>query len=309
MTNRDLRIYLKMQFIGFELEIIEPRHREEIVQTLSRGLARPVLVLNTCQRLECFGFDIPEDSRWRITARWDSREAFERMARIAAGLESRIIGELEVLGQVRTAYKTFREATGGSEKVLDRIFQDALALGREARRVSEVDRNLTSLSALSANALMKRIPATAPVAVVGAGSLASSVARYLNKRGNHPVRVTSRCPENAFSLAMELGGFSTALNEMEHLLEGVSGIISATAAPHALIFPQHLEKAGRPLTIVDLGEPPDCDDAVRNLPDVTYISLLDIERKAHINAEDRLKRAEVAAQIIRDGALAWTARS
>ena len=58
-----------MQFIGFELEIIEPRHREDIVQTLSRGLPRPVLVLNTCQRLECFGFDIPEDPRWRITAR------------------------------------------------------------------------------------------------------------------------------------------------------------------------------------------------------------------------------------------------
>jgi len=298
-----------MQFIGCELEIIDTRHREDVVTALSRGLPSPVLVLNTCQRLECFGFEIPEDPRWRITARWDSKVAFERMARIAAGLESRIIGELEVLGQVRTAYKTFRDATGGNAKVLDRIFQDALALGREARRVSEVDRNLTSLSALAARALMKRIPETAPVAVVGAGSLAGSVARYLSKRGNHPVRVTSRCPDNAFSLAMELGGFSTALNELEHLLEGVSGIISATSAPHALIYPHHLERTARPLTIVDLGEPPDCDATVRELPDITYISLLDIERKAHINTEDRLQRAEVAAQIVRDGALAWAARS
>jgi glutamyl-tRNA reductase len=298
-----------MQFIGCELEILETRQREDVVAALSRGLPHPMLVLNTCQRLECFGYDLPEDPRWRITARWDTKTAFERMARIAAGLESRIIGELEVLGQVRAAYKTFRAATGGEVKVLDRIFQDALALGREARRISEIDRNLTSLSALAAHALMKRIPATSSVAVVGAGSLASSVARYLNKRGNHPVRVTSRCPDNAFSLARELGGFSAGLDELDHLFDGVSGIISATAAPHALIYPHHLERAARPLVIVDLGEPPDCDAATRALPGATYISLLDIERKAHINSEDRLKRAEVAARIIRDGVSAWTARS
>jgi len=298
-----------MQFIGCELELTDQRQREDVVKFLSRRNPHPVLVLNTCQRLECFGFDIPEhDARWRVTARWDARSAFERMARIAAGLESRIVGELEVLGQVRTAYKLFREAANGQENVLDRVFQDALALGREARRVSEVDRNLTSLSALAANALMKRIPATASVAVVGAGSLASSVARYLNKRGNHPVRVASRCPDNAYTLALELGGFSTALDELDHLLEGVSGIISATAAPHALIFPHHLERAARPLTIVDMGEPPDCDEGVRDLPGVTYISLLDIERKAHINTEDRIQRAQVAAQIIRDGASSWTMR-
>ena len=151
-----------------------------------------MLVLNTCQRLECFGHEIPEDPRWRITARWDARDVFARMARIAAGLESRILGELEVLGQVRAVYKFFHETTAGHDKAMDRVFQDALALGREARRISEIDRNVTSLSALAGRALMKRIPETAPVAVVGAGSLAGSIARYLHKRGNHPVRVASR---------------------------------------------------------------------------------------------------------------------
>lgn len=298
-----------MQFIGCELEVIEPGRREEVVQTLTRGgVTRPVLVLNTCQRLECFGHEVPDDPRWRVTARWDAQEAFARMARIAAGLESRVLGELEVLGQVRTAYKTFRDATGGNDKALDRIFQDALALGREARRISEIDRNVTSLSGLASRSLMNRVPETASIAVVGAGSLAGSIARHLRKRSNHPIRITSRCPENAFALASELGGFSTALDELDHLFEGVAGIISATAAPHALIYPKHLEKAGRPLTIIDLGEPPDCDDSVKSIPGITYISLLDIEREAHVNSEDRVKRAGVAAQIIREGAMAWTAR-
>jgi glutamyl-tRNA reductase len=298
-----------MPFVACELELTDNRFREEAVIDLCRGRPHPMLVLNTCQRLECFGRDLPaDDTRWRVLGRWDARAAFERMARIAAGLESRIVGELEVLGQVRTAYKLFQKSGGSADKALDRIFQDALALGREARRVSEVDRNLTSLASLSARALMSRLPATAPVAVVGAGSLSGSVARYLNKRGNHPVRVTSRCPDNAYALAVELGGFSTALNQLDHLFDGVSGIITATAAPHALIFTHHLERTARPLVIVDLGEPPDCHPDVRELPGVTYIPLLDIERKAHINTEDRLQRAEVAAQIIRDGAIAWAAK-
>jgi len=296
-----------MPFFACELELADNINREAVVNKLSRELVHPLLVLNTCQRLECFGLSVPEDSSWRVVGTWESADAFERMARIAAGLESRIIGELEVLGQVRTAYKLFREVTAGSEKILDRIFQDALSLGREARRVSEVDRSLTSLSALAARTLMQHLPATAPVAVVGAGSLAGSVARYLNKRGNHPVRVTSRCPDNAFNLALELGGFSTALDNMGHLFEGVSGIISATAAPHALIFPHHLEKSGRPLMIIDMGEPPDCDSQVKTIPGVTYVSLLEIEKKAHINTEDRMKRAEVASRIIRDGAREWAA--
>lgn len=298
-----------MQFIGCELEVLDASERETVVGDLARRNPVPLLVLSTCQRLECFGLEVPEDPRWQVIARWDRAEAFERVARIAAGLESRIIGELEVLGQVRAAYKNFREAVAGGEKALDRVFQEALALGREARRISEVDRNLTSLGSLAARALMKRIPSAAPVAVVGAGSLASSVARYLRKRGDHPVRVASRCPDNAVNLALELGGFSTALDEMNHLLEGVAGIISATAAPHPLIFPHHLENANRPLTIVDMGEPPDCDASVRDLPQVDYISLLDIERKAHINTEDRFRRAEIAARIIQDGARAWAARS
>jgi len=298
-----------MQFVGCELELTDPALREEVARILSRRNDAPVLVLNTCQRLECFGTPVEADPRWKITQVRDTREAFERMARIAAGLESRIIGELEVLGQVRSAYKDFRSVANGNHNQLDRIFQDALALGREARKKSGVDRNLISLSAISARTLMKHIPAGSSVAVVGAGSLAGSVARYLSKRGNHPLRVTSRCPENAFSLAVELGGFSSGLDEMEHMLDGVSGIITATAAPHALIYEKHLARAARPLTIVDLGAPADCDETVRHLPGVKYFSLLEIEQKAHINTEDRIQRAQMAAQIIRDGALAWSARS
>jgi glutamyl-tRNA reductase len=299
-----------MNFVGYQLELTAPHAREAAVNGLAH-LARNhrMLVLDTCQRLECFGHGLcPRTNTCGSIRSFDSVAAFERLARIAAGLESRILGELEVIGQVRTAYKQFHETTGRSLTALDRIFQDALALAREARRESEIDRNLTSLSGLAAHALMDRLPPEAPLAVVGSGSLATGVVRSLTKSGKRPVRIASRCPENALSLAMEVDGFALGLSELAHLFDGAAGIITATAAPHALVFPQHLEKAQRPLVIVDLGVPPDCCVEVQTMADVTYISLSDIEARAQLNSADRRERGEAAARLIREGATAWAAR-
>jgi glutamyl-tRNA reductase len=298
-----------MQFIGCQFELATPHDREGVIRSLRRGSSSPLLLLNTCQRLEAFGFSIPDLGSVRAARCWKEQDAFERLARIAAGLESRILGELEVLGQVRAAYKDFHFSSGASHTELDRVFQDALSLAREARRESGIDKNQTSLSALAAREIMSRIPATDSVAVVGSGSLAGSVARYLTKRGKHPVRVSSRCPENALTLAMEVGGFGAGLDQLAHLLAGVSGIITATAAPHPVVYAHHLHASSRPLVIVDLGVPPDVSPEVRAMDGITYIPLADIEAKAQINSDERRARAEVAARIIRDGARAWAASS
>jgi glutamyl-tRNA reductase len=295
-----------MNFVGCQLEPDAPA-RPSIVERLRRSPS-PLLVLDTCQRLETFGFDIPSIDAACLVRTWNDREAFERLARIAAGLESRILGELEVIGQVRAAYRHFRENGGARASALDRIFQDAIALAREARRESGIDRNLTSLSGLAARTLLDRVSEGTHLAVVGAGSLAAATARYLTKRGNCPLRIASRCPQNAVSLAVKLGGFGAGLDELAHLFHGVGGIVSATAAPHPLVYPHHLAEAARPLVIVDLGVPPDCHPDVASLPGVTYIGLADIEAQAQINTDDRRRRAEIAARLIRDGAQAWTPR-
>lgn len=295
-----------MNFVGCELEVEQPHAREEVVEQLRRS-SRLLLVLDTCQRLETFGFDVPRVASAKLSRLWSDREAFERLARITAGLESRILGELEIIGQVRAAYQFFR-AEGVPDPMLDRIFQDAIALAREARRVSGIDRHVTSLSGIAGRLLLERVPAGAHLAVVGAGSLAGAVARYLSKRGNSPIRIASRCPENAVRLAVELGGFGTGLDELAHLFHGVQGIVSATAAPHPLIYPHHLGEALRPLVIIDLGEPPDCHPAVATLPGIEYIGLKAVETIAQDNLDERRRCAEIAARIIRDGASAWKLR-
>lgn len=293
-----------MQFVGYQLDIERPEHRSDAVDNLRRS-GYPLLILNTCQRLEYYGVAEPDADTYRPSQKWTDMVAFERLARIAAGLESRILGELEILGQTRNAYKEFQLLGGRDASRLDRIFQDALALARKARRESGIDRNLTSLSALAARELLAQIENGAPVAVVGSGSMAGRVARYLGKRGQSPVRVTSRCPERAMSLAMEVGGFGAGLDELTHLLDGVAGLVTATAAPHPVVYAHHLSSARFPLTVIDLGVPPDCHDEIHAMNDVRYIGLETIEAKAHINTQERRDRAEVASRIIRDGAIEW----
>lgn len=294
-----------MYFAAYEFSVLPPHQRKATLEGLARRAGTPLLVLETCQRMECYGLDLPEPESGTVQQVWQQADAFERLVRIAAGLESRVLGELEILGQVRTAYKSFHESGGRDHSRLDRVFQDALSLARKARRESGIDKNLISLGALSSRALMEQVAPSEPVAVVGSGSLASSVACYLAKRGNHPVRVASRCPENAMQLAQQVGGFAHGLDDLSHLFDGVKGIVTATAAPHALIYPPHLEKAHRPLIIIDLGVPADCHATVAQLPDLTYITLEQVEERAQLNSEDRRERGQRAAEIVREGAQAW----
>lgn len=265
----------------------------------------PVLVLNTCQRLETFGRVAVTGEGTVNCVAADEQAVVRRLARIAAGLESRILGELEILGQVRQAYKEFSARFGKDDPKLDRLFQDALALARKARRESGIDQNVTGLAALTARRVMASVPENATVTIVGSGSLAKGVARYLGKRSKLPVHVSSRCPENAMKLAMEVGGFSSGLDELVPMLRDARVIVSATAAPHPLIYSEHVPAREGGRLIVDLGEPPDCAEEVRIREDIEYVGLLDIEALAQTNTEDRRQRAKIAARMI-DEATAFT---
>jgi len=293
------------QIAGYAITPNKPEDRAAMVERLRR---EQWLVLDTCQRLEAFGVGEPP---FEVDDRWSKSEAFERLVRIATGLESRILGELEVLGQVRSAYKQFHAACQNASSdpssktatanmvALDRMFQDVLALARKARKESGIDQNLTSLSGLASREMLERVPEGAPIAVIGSGTLASSVIRYLGKRGKSPVRVAGRCPDKALQLALEAGGFGGGLDELAHLLEGVHGVITATAAPHPVLYIAHLADADHRLHVIDLGVPPDCCDETIAHARVDYVSLQDIEAKSETNLIDRQRAAERARALIR----------
>lgn len=294
-NNRYTKQMQHLNLAGYALCPPPPKDRADLVDSLRQD---GFLVLDTCQRLEAFGIKAPNHE---IHERWSHSEAFSRLVRVATGLESRILGELEVLGQVRNAYKRFHAEHRSNEELvaLDRLFQDVLALARKARKESGIDRNLTSLSGLAAREMIERVPEGAPIAVIGSGTLAGSVIRYLGKRGKSPVRVGTRCPEKAMQLALSAGGFGTGLDDLAHLLDGVAGVITATAAPHPVLYAHHLPEGYIPLHVIDMGVPPDCCEATASHENVSYLSLQDIEAKSETNLVDRQKAAERAREIIR----------
>lgn len=297
-----------MPLRAWTLQINDSIERSRLSHALRESPDHSVLVLDTCQRFECFGASLPECAASYVVAHRDRQEAFERLARIAAGLESRILGELEILGQVRTAYKSFKSGDF-TVRELDAVFQKAVSLGRRARRLSGIDRKLTSLSGIAAREMLNAVPVGEPIAVIGSGSIASSAARYLYKRGSSPLRIFSRCPERAADLALKLNSFGCGLDALDADLKGVHGILCATAAPHPVLYAQHLDPDDPPTAIVDLGEPPDCHESAQSLDGVEYLDLLAIEQRANVNSAYRTECAVRASQIVRDGASAWAERN
>jgi glutamyl-tRNA reductase len=284
--------------ISCALAISDPAERDRIARKLRGQRNRPLMVLSTCQRLETYGRMRPDVGRDFIVQERNEEDAVRALARIACGLESRILGELEVMGQVREAYKEFHRVFGQDDAQLDRLFQRAIALARRARRESGIDANLTGLAALTARRIIDSVPSDAPVTIVGSGSLARGVARYLGKRSSLPVRVSSRCPENALKLALQVGGFSSGLEDLKPMLASAKVVVTATAAPHPLVFNQHLPPTQEPRLVIDLGEPPDCAAEVRERTDITYVGLLDVEAHAETNTREREERAEIARRVI-----------
>lgn len=295
--------------IACELELVGPEVRPYVVAHLRAQSTSPLLVLDTCQRLETVGDCVPRHGQIRVLRSWLNESAFERLTRIAAGLESRILGELEILGQVRTAYRCFRKCAAGNHRRFDRILQESLALARKARRESGIDRNHTSLGALAAREMTSRVERGALLAVIGSGSLASSVARHLHQCGGAPLRVASRRAERAEELASAVDGDYGGLDRLSDLLTGVVGIVTATSAPCPVLYPCHLIRAARPLTIVDLATPSDCSEDISHMSAVEHVGLPVVEQKVRNNSAVRRECAETAAQIVSEGTSRWLTRN
>lgn len=295
-------------FVAYRFSIPCPHHRARVSAELQQEGRGRWLVLDTCQRLELYSADgLPSPSVLEYAVdRVDGHEAFLRLANIAAGLDSRVLGELEILGQVRQSYKALVESAGEARTLC--VFQDVLALARKARKASGIDQRLTSLSGLASRYLLDQVEPGTPIAVLGSGSIASACVRYLSKRGESPVRIASRCPEKAMQLAVNYGGFSRGLDGLEELLVGVGGVLCATAAPHPLLYPAHLELLTPAAVVVDLGVPADCSEACRISKAIRYTSLVDVEQLAESNRADRQARAAIAEAVIAEGVAHWAGR-
>jgi glutamyl-tRNA reductase len=228
--------------------------------------------------------------------------------RVAAGLDSLIPGEAQILGQVRGAYEAAREA-GTAGPVLHRLFRQALRVGRRVRTETAIGENPASISSAAAE-LAERVFGTLEgrrILVLGAGKMSDLATVNLISRGVDSVFVANRSVERAERLARRFGGRAAGLDAVEAELENADVVVASTSARGYVLSAEQVERAmrtrkGRPIFFVDIAVPRDIDPAVNEIEGCYLYDVDDLERVVEESVAGRRTEAVRAEAIVADEA-------
>ncbi|WP_306053047.1 glutamyl-tRNA reductase [Natronococcus wangiae] len=266
-------------------------------------------VLSTCNRVEAYTvttdaavgraaleeFFATSDDDALVVA--DHDESLRHLLRVAAGLESVILGEDQIIGQVRTAYEDARDA-GGIGPMLEAAVTKAIHVGERARTETEINEGVVSLGSAATRLVADDVPLDGATSlVVGAGEMGRLAARSLADAGVDELIVANRTVEHADHLAGELEADASAvpLEALATVVDDADVVITATGSEEPVLAPHHLETGGSDeRVIVDLGQPRDVAPAADDLSTVTVYDLDDLES---ITAETREQRADAASEV------------
>jgi len=233
---------------------------------------------------------------------------------VAAGLDSMIVGEAEIQGQVKRAYE-LALVEGMTGPIANRLFRDALAAGKRVRTETGVGRSRVSVATVAAELACRSLVGKCPaggdagqlsdrrVLVIGAGEQGERTAEALKDRGAHAVFVANRRYDRALGLAERYDGSAVPLDELPTELEQADIVVSCTASPHQLVGREELAlvlegRDDRPLVIIDIAVPRDIDPTVRSLPGVTLYDMDDLEQEVARNITGRQAEAERARELV-----------
>ncbi|CAM4456742.1 MAG: Glutamyl-tRNA reductase [Legionellaceae bacterium] len=283
---------------------------------ISRGYAREAAILSTCNRTE-FYCDIDNAlpiKEWLNQYSdielnpylyfYEERAAVRHILRVASGLDSMILGEPQILGQMKQAVAIAREA-GTLGISLKRLFQHIFNVTKQVRTNTAIGINSVSIASSAVN-LSKRIFADlskVTALLIGAGDTTSLAARYLyNQKIKHLI-IANRTLDNAKALAEQFQGEAITMGDIPKYLVNADIIITATASPLPILGKGAIETAlkvrkHRPMFMVDLAVPRDIEPEVANLKDVYLYTVDDLQNFVNDNLENRQKAAEQAEQII-----------
>jgi glutamyl-tRNA reductase len=301
---------------------VELRERAALEPDRARDLARRLagergeaVCLSTCNRTELYIADESGDEAERKAEaallaleeelgpslyRLRDEAAALHLFRVAAGLDSMVPGEGEILGQVRTAHDL-----GATGPILDRLFRDALHAGRKARTETAIGESPASVSSAAA-ALAEQVfgeLAGRSVLVIGAGDAGELAIKSLVARGARIAFVANRTAERAEALTERYGGEPLSLEQVAGNLERVDVVLSSTSAPDWTlaregVAPTLNARRGRPLFLIDLAVPRDLDPAIHELDGCYLYDIDDLEAVVAETLAGRRREAERAETIV-----------
>jgi glutamyl-tRNA reductase len=233
-------------------------------------------------------------------------DAARHLYRVTAGLESMVVGEAEIQGQVKRAYETAlaKETTG---PLTNRLFTAALQTGKRVRTETAIGERALSLPAVAVALAREQLGSLRgrEVVIVGTGETSELAARALADSGVRTVFVASRRRDRAVSLAKRYGGDSVAFDELPQALERADIVVAATASPHLLLEARELaavmqDRGQRPLMLIDLAVPRDIDASCGEIDGVSLYDIDDLEAVVARNRRVRQAEARKAEGIVEE---------
>lgn len=283
------------------------------------------VILSTCNRVEVYALVGHHDSGRRALLRFlqdyhhlaaadiepysyvlTQADAVAHLFRVAAGLDSMMLGETQIIGQVRAAYATAQEH-GAPGAVLARLFRQALEVGKRAHRETRICHSAVSLSAAAVELARLQLGDLRrhTALVVGAGETSRLAARTLQAQGAGRVLVLNRTLDRARALAEAVGGEALPLDALQPALATADVVISSTGAgeyvlPAPAVRAAMADRPERPLYCIDVAIPRDVDPAAAELPNVYVYNLSDLQRVTLPGAEGRASDVQAVQQIVEE---------
>ncbi len=266
-------------------------------------------VLQTCNRVELYIVSQEGEAFLRKTAEQmhvpdrivvfqNHEQSLRHLMRLACGLESMIVGEDQILGQIKDFYLLAQRA-GTVGRVLSTVLDKAIAVGKRARRETGISRGSVSIGSAAVELADETLGGLEGkvILVVGSGEMGSLVARATAHRNLKKLLISSRTFENAVCLAKELNGIAVDFNNVKECLLDSDLVICATSAPHPIITPKIIPD-GRKLLIIDLGTPRNVDESVSSMDGVRLYNIDNLRAISERNLENRRIEALKVEKII-----------
>jgi glutamyl-tRNA reductase len=293
----------------------------------SAGPAREAVILSTCNRVEIYAAsDLPEAGaaaelrkflfdyhKCAAPAAGDvyargGRQGLEHLFKVACGLDSMVLGETEILGQLKKAYQTaLRHHHTGA--VLNKAFQKAFNVAKHVRSQTNIQRGSVSVASVAVELAEKLFSSLSdhPVMIIGAGDTGEKTARALLNRGALAIAVSNRTHERALELARQLEGRAVRFEDWAQEFPRIDILISSTAAPHclldrALLLPLMKARKNRPLLLIDIAVPRDIDPSVSFLDNVYLYNIDDLQAIADDYLRQRREEIALCEAIIAEKA-------
>jgi glutamyl-tRNA reductase len=291
------------------------------------AIANEAVILSTCNRVEIYAATVLEPAKAFAALRdflvtvhdyqnpltdevytLAEPQSLYHLFKVACGLDSLVLGETEILGQLKKAYDLALQH-GHTGARLNKAFQRAFNVAKQIRTQTNIQRGSVSVGSVAVELAQKIFSSLGErdVLVIGAGDTSEKTARALLSRGARSILVTNRSHEKALALAAELGGRAVPFDDWAKEFPSIDIAISSTAAPHYVLDRKKLEplmrlRRNRPLLLVDIAVPRDIDPEVNLMENVFLYNIDDLQAIANDYLQQRQEEVARCEQIIRERA-------